>query len=421
LKNNRQELPEKTLEKGEEIMAMNDISLTSGMRNNLVQLQSTVELLNRTQERLATGKKVNSPLDNPINFFAAQGHLTRAADIAQYKDNMAEGIQTIQAANAGIKGIQGLIEAARSLAQSALAANPNQVSFSVSTAFAVGDVITIGGTGYTAVQSSSGATGDYFVIGQSGEVSEVLSIDEQVANLAAKINSTVEDGAFGEGDLKAMSSGSRITLQSKALDKAITTVDVVEYTGGTGEIDKDEDVTSERGLLAAQYEGLLAQIDGLAGSSGYKGNNLLTKDTLGVNFEGGSIAVKGFNAYVSDLGINTTEGGLAKASLAPVEGPNTAWALAKDIKFDISNLDKGVSALKTETSKLASAISVISIQQTFSTEKQNLLTKGADNLTAADTNEEGANMLMLQTRQALSTTALSLSAQASQSVLRLFA
>jgi flagellin-like hook-associated protein FlgL len=48
------------------------------------------------------------------------------------------------------------------------------------------------------------------------------------------------------------------------------------------------------------------------------------------------------------------------------------------------------------------------------------LTGGADKLTLADMNEEGANLLMLQTRQALSTTALSLSSQAAQSVLRLF-
>ena len=125
-------------------MAMNDISLTSGMRNNLVQLQSTVTLLDRTQERLSTGKKVNTPLDNPINFFAAQGHLSRAANIATYKDNMAEGVQTIQAANAGIKGINGLIEAARGIGQAALAADANQVSFTINSV-AVGDVVTVGG------------------------------------------------------------------------------------------------------------------------------------------------------------------------------------------------------------------------------------------------------------------------------------
>jgi flagellin len=415
-------LSENNLEKEKQIMALNDISLTSGMRSNLVQLQATVTLLDRTQERLATGKKVNTPLDNPINFFAAAGHLTRAADIAQYKDNMAEGIQTIQAANAGIKGIQGLIESARSLGQSALASNPNQVGFSVVNAFAVGDVITIGGTGYTAVQSAADAGDNYFVIGEkgiaAGEENDTLSIDEMVANLAAKINSTVDDGAFGEGDLKATNVGSRITLQAKALENAITTVDVVEVTTAAN-FDIDEDVTSARGILATQYETLLGQIDTLAGASGYKGNNLLTKDTLAVSFEGGSIAVKGFNAYTSDLGVNTT--GFAKATLEPTEGPNTFWALASDIRFDIANMDKGIAKLKEESSKLSSAISVISIQQDFSTAKINLLYKGADNLTAADTNEEGANMLMLQTRQALSTTALSLSSQAAQSVLRLFA
>jgi len=405
-------------------MALNDISLTSGMRSNLVQLQATVTLLDRTQERLATGKKVNTPLDNPINYFAAQGHLTRASDIAQYKDGMAEGVQTIQAANAGIKGIQGLIESARSLAQSALASNPNQLGFSVTTAFAVGDIITIGGKAYTAVQSAAGASGTYFVIGESGvsatETDSALSIDEQVASLAAKINSTSESGQFGEGDLKASNSGARITLQSKALDKAITgTTVITSLSSATGVIDIDDEVTTERGVLATQYENLLSQIDTLATASGYKGNNLLTKDTLSVTFEGGSIAVKGFNAYVSDLEVNTT--GFAKASLAPTSGPNTAWALSKDIKVDIGNMDKGITKLKQEASKLSSAISVISIQQDFATSKINLLYKGADNLTSADTNEEGANMLMLQTRQALSTTALSLSSQASQSVLRLFA
>ncbi len=407
-------------------MAMNDISLTSGMRSNLVQLQSTVALLDRTQERLASGKKVNSPLDNPINYFAAQGHLTRASDIAQYKDGMAEGIQTIQAANAGIKGITGLIESAKALAQSALVADPNKLGFAVTTAFAVGDIITIGGTGYQAVQSANGAatatsTYQWFVIGESGmsasEANSKLSIDEMVANLTAKINSNPEPGRYGEGDLKATNVGSRITLQSSSVEKAITGIDIVQVTTA-GNFNIDTEVTSAREILATQYVNLLTQIDTLAGASGYKGNNLLTKDTLAVSFEGGSIAVKGFNAYASDLGVNTT--GFAKSTLAPVNGENTFWALVSDIRYDIANMDKGIAKLKQEASNLSSALTVITIQQDFSTAKINLLNKGADNLTAADTNEEGANMLMLQTRQSLSTTALSLSAQASQSVLRLF-
>ncbi len=81
-------------------MAINDVSLTAGMRSNLVALQGTVDLLNRTQERLSTGKKVNTALDNPLNFFTAKALNSRAADLAGYKDGMSEAVQTIKAANA---------------------------------------------------------------------------------------------------------------------------------------------------------------------------------------------------------------------------------------------------------------------------------------------------------------------------------
>ncbi len=101
---------------------MADITLTSGMRSNLLSLQETAKLLEITQGRLATGKKVQSALDDPINFFAAQGHLQRASDLAGRKDEMSEAIQTINAANNGIEGITTLIESAKALAQSALSA-----------------------------------------------------------------------------------------------------------------------------------------------------------------------------------------------------------------------------------------------------------------------------------------------------------
>ena len=76
--------------------------------------------------------------------------------------------------------------------------------------------------------------------------------------------------------------------------------------------------------------------------------------------------------------------------------------------------------LNTESAKLSSSLSIINIRQDFSTNMINTLTEGADKLTLADMNEEGANMLMLQTRQSLGTTSLSLASQAAQAVLRLF-
>src|SRR3982075_1946172 len=98
---------------------MSDIVLTSGVRANLLQLQKTAELITNTQTKLATGKRVNSALDNPINFFTAQGLSVRANDLSQLLDTMTTGINTIQAANNGITAITKLVQSAQSLVSQA--------------------------------------------------------------------------------------------------------------------------------------------------------------------------------------------------------------------------------------------------------------------------------------------------------------
>ena len=98
---------------------MSDIVLSSGVRSNLLQLQQTSDLITQTQTRLATGKRVNSALDNPINFFTAQGLSTRANDLNCLLDSMSNGISTIQAANNGITAITKLVQSAQSLVSQA--------------------------------------------------------------------------------------------------------------------------------------------------------------------------------------------------------------------------------------------------------------------------------------------------------------
>jgi len=273
-------------------MAISDISLTSGMRSNLVSLQGTVDLLNRTQERLATGKRVNSPLDNATNYFVAKSHTDRATDLSVRKDGMGEAIQTVKAANEGITSISDLIASAKGIAQSALSAG-----------------------------------------------------------------------------------------------------------------------TAEASTLAAQFNSVLDQIDFLAADSGYKGTNLLggTSVSLEVKFdEDGTskLTITGFNAAASD--------GLGIADAA------SNWASATNINTAITALDSALTTLRTQAKTLSSNLNIITTRDAFTQGMINVLSEGATNLTAADTNEEGANMLMLQVRQSLGTTALSLSAQAAQSVLRLF-
>src|SRR6266700_1524121 len=99
---------------------MSGIVLSSAVRQNLLSLQSTADLLAQTQSRLATGKSVNSALDNPTNFFTAQSLDNRASDINNLLDGIGNGVQVLQAANTGITSLQKLIDSAKSIANQAL-------------------------------------------------------------------------------------------------------------------------------------------------------------------------------------------------------------------------------------------------------------------------------------------------------------
>jgi flagellin len=99
---------------------MSGIVLSASVRQNLLSLQSTADLLATTQNRLSTGKKVNSALDNPTNFFTAQGLDNRASDISNLLDGIGNGVQVLQAANTGITSLQSLVDTAKSLANQAL-------------------------------------------------------------------------------------------------------------------------------------------------------------------------------------------------------------------------------------------------------------------------------------------------------------
>jgi flagellin-like hook-associated protein FlgL len=274
----------------------NQISLTSGMRNNLLSLQGTSKLIEQTQTRLSTGKKVNSPLDNPTNYFASQSHLQRADDLSARKDGMSEAIQMAKSADAGIKAITSLIESAKGVAQAALA------------------------------------------------------------------------------------SGS----------------------------------TTDRAAYAATFDTLRTQITELASDSGYRGTNFLTSGSQTVEFsqETGvsTLDIDGFDATATGLSI----------SAAGTDWDGTSATATDKIKASATQLEGAMETLRSESSKLSSNMSVVTTRQDFTSSMINELKTGADSLTLADMNEEGANMLMLQTQQNLGVTSLSMASQSAQAVMRLF-
>jgi flagellin-like hook-associated protein FlgL len=172
-----------------------------------------------------------------------------------------------------------------------------------------------------------------------------------------------------------------------------------------------------RSSLAAQFDALLTQIDQLAGDSGFNGINLLGKkdssDTdndlvVTMNETGGS------SITISAVDFTTDANGLN------IGGANANWATLDDVKLATDDLTAALTSLRSQAQTFGSNLSTVQIRQDFTKAMINTLQTGSDSLTLADTNEEGANMLALQTRQQLSTTALSLASQANQAVLRLF-
>jgi flagellin-like hook-associated protein FlgL len=201
--------------------------------------------------------------------------------------------------------------------------------------------------------------------------------------------------------------------------------------------------------LEDQYNTVLAEVADLAKDSNYGGQNLtyrgevgtISENQLSVDFNeyaagttdddgniiGSGLSVQGFSVNVEagtgnlqifgSGGDGTTEDvEIEKA----VDGSTTSFSTASQIDSAIKSIDNFISQLRTEAQKLSSSLSTIQIRSDFTSEMVNTLNTGADNLTLADMNEEGANMLMLQTRQNLGTTSLSLASQAAQAVMRLF-
>src|SRR5438445_9369096 len=101
---------------------MSGIVLSAAVRQNLLSLQNTAELLSTTQNRLASGKKFNTAIDNPTNYFTAQGLDNRASDISNLLDGIGNGVQVLQAANTGLTSLQKLVDTAKSIATQVLQA-----------------------------------------------------------------------------------------------------------------------------------------------------------------------------------------------------------------------------------------------------------------------------------------------------------
>lgn len=379
------------------------VSLSSGVRAALSAIQSSSSQAEVQQKRLATGKKVNSAIDNPANFFTSSGLKNRASDLSRLVDGIAQGAKTLEAADKGIKSLTKLVEAAQGAARQALQAASTTPKVASSKPLT-------GATTLTSVAGGGFAAGD--TISVNGTAVQTVAAGSNVQNLVDSINANTTLNPPG-GPAKVQASIANGSLQLESLDGAALSVTSSNSTAltslfGTGATSAVASSNTVRDSLSKQFDDLRTQIDQLSKDTGYNGVNLLAGDSLKVQFNetnSSSLTISGVKFDSNGLGINAS---------------SNKFQSDTDINRAVSELTSGVDKLRTQASTFGSNLAVVQNRQDFTRDFIDTLETGADQLVLADQNEEAAKLLTLNTRQQLSQTALSLASQANQGVLRLF-
>jgi flagellin-like hook-associated protein FlgL len=379
---------------------MSGIVLSASVRQNLLSLQSTATMLATTQNDLATGLKVNSALDNPTNYFTAQGLNNRASDISNLLDSIGNGVQILQAANTGLTSLQSLVDSAKSIANQVL-----QTPVGYSTLSSAKSSAAIAGTATNLVDGTNIASGD---------VLKVAGV--AVATFGATESLTQLNAALAASNLTASLDSNNKLVLTTTNDAASTTIGAVTLAGtgnatfaaATGPV-ADAASQATRANLVAQYNSIITQITNTAQDSSFNGINLLNGDTLKLVFD------ETGKSTLSITGVTYNAAGLGLSSLTA----GTDFLDNSSANKTLTALNNASTSLRTEASALGSNLSVVQIRQDFNKNLINVLQTGASNLTLADTNELAADSQALQTRQSIAISALSLTNQAQASVLQL--
>jgi flagellin-like hook-associated protein FlgL len=374
-----------------------DITLSAGIRQNLLSLQGTAANLTTTQEHLSTGKKVNTAFDNPTSYFTSQSLNNRANDLGSLLDQIGQAQQTLDAANNGLTSLTSLLEQALSTAQQAQQTTPTAAaattgSVALTSLNAGGNLlVNVGANTYTVAITASEA------------LSSVESQINAVSGLGASGAVTASDDGSGHLVLTGNTNTTAFTVVANAESAALGVTTSATVSNAVAP------TSATRVTLQSNFNNILTQIDQLAGDSSYNGVNLLNGDNLKVLFnENGtsSLTISGVNFNSKGLGLSAASG--------------TGFLDNNNITASETAINAAITTVRAQTETFGTNSGTISTRQTFEHNMINTLQTGASNLVLADQNQESANLLTLQTRQQLEISALSIANQANQSVLKLF-
>ena len=392
--------------------------------------------MDTTQERLSTGKKVNSAIDNASSYYQSRALTNRASDLESLLDSMGQGIQTIQAANEGIEAVTSYVEQLKSVANSAYSLDSTLESYdkSIQSYIKQFDVIQAEITKLVADASYQGVNllrGNKLTVTFNESRSNKFDVQGQdiIANM--NIQNASEAWAIEEGDVNAAKTTEVVkimsdpTTESYATDDEVTTStasgttafqagDGKWYTLAGVEVTDGAVVTALEAATPDVTEGKIttdfdvtvpgAETEIAAGAQIY---------TVTSGAEPVRAIKEGGNYYNIATGEKLTVADEAKEV-------SVAGNYAAKIDATITSISEAIDYLRSFSTELGNNYSIIETRQNFTEALIDVLETGSDNLVLADMNEESANYLALQTRQQLAVNSLSLASQSAQSVLSLF-
>jgi len=379
-----------------------DINLSASIRTNLLSLQQTNALFERTSERLSTGLKVNSALDGTSAFFTARSLNNRAGDLAELKDGMGQAIQTLKAADKGIEALTQLVSQAKTIAEQAKEASA-QVSKIESTVAA--STTNTAATLMSAAFGSALSLTNTFIIAVNGAgtttilfsaTNTIQSVMDQITAadtaITATYNTTTDKIEI------AGTAGTEVTISATSANFGVAAGTTVFGSTGSGSSVTD---------LEADFEKVMTEMNKIYQDAGYKGINLINGNDLTVTTNENSTT-----QVISSATLNVTGVGFTAATVT--------WSTASNIDTSITEAGTALATLRTTASGFSADLGLLNTREDFTGEIIETLEAGAGLLVNASLEEESANLLALQTRQSLGTSALTFANQVQNSVLQLF-
>lgn len=509
---------------------MSDVTLSASVRQSLLSLQGTTDLIERTQNRLSTGLRVSSVIDDPVSFFQSRALSDRSTDFLERRDGIDQGISTVTAALDGVEGIEQLVRQAKGIANSIKSATDAQVSDLVSQfndlRTQLDNLATDATYQGTNLINGTGQEISIEFSERSASLLNINSVDLRAGtaglNIAANsyltgadsvtfaaINATLTADAFTTGSFLTTTADFALTYEGSA--KTFSAGEQFTFTYGTGStfnftvstaqaLTLSQNATFTVNIASSTTAATAGQVALLAtaaptrvnfgfsaatitvanttggtGGSAVNGTQLITYNgtstvtlTSGDTFSlaltgggaqtitigsGGLVLTAGEVVTLTLLASSTSITAATGAAFARVgsgvtgsvasTGVTESNAIAVggnisanggEINFTglvragdttrinavINQLDDALTELRTQAQTLGSNVALLNARLDFTENYVNTLQGGADKLTLADINEEGANLLALQTRQQLGIQSLSLAAQAEASILSLF-